>query len=65
MRYPALLGVTAVPPVITMPVPPTARLPKWMRYHSVAGTLPSSQEYWDIDETVTRLRAVTSRTSSV
>jgi len=65
VRYPALLGVTAVPPVITMPVPPTARLPKWMRYRSVARTSPSSQKYWDIGETVARLRAVTSRTSSV
>src|SRR5262245_21282903 len=44
---------------MTAPAPPTARLPRWTRCHSVAR--PSWQEYWHMGETAMRLARVTSR----
>src|SRR6185437_1796535 len=55
-------GDTAVASTNTSPAPPTARLPKCTRCHSVAN--PSGLEYWHIGETTIRLRSVTSRIAS-
>src|SRR2546422_7331670 len=56
-------GSTAVASTITRAAPPTARLPRWTKCQSFAW--PSTQEYWHIGETTTRLRRVTSRSWNV
>jgi len=50
-------GSTAVASAMTKPAPPTARDPRWTRCQSV--TNPSSELYWHIGLTPTRLRNVT------
>jgi len=55
-------GETAVASDITMPAPPTARLPRWTRCQSSAN--PSVEEYWHIGETMIRFGTSVSRSES-
>ena len=52
-------GVTPAASTQTMPAPPTARLPRGTKCHSLG--MPSSAEYWHIGDTTIRLRRVTPR----
>ncbi len=52
-------GATAVASVITSPAPPRAKEPRWTRCQSVGR--PSTDEYWHIGETHSRLRIVVPR----
>src|SRR3954451_15026350 len=52
-------GVTAVASVSTSPAPPRAKDPRWTRCQSFGR--PSTEEYWHIGATNTRLRKVVPR----
>src|SRR4029079_10130087 len=52
-------GVTPLASTHTMPAPPTARLPRCTKCQSFG--MPSSDEYWHIGETMTRLGRTTER----
>ena len=49
-------GVTAVASTITIPTPPTARLPRWTMCQGCAN--PSGAEYWHIGDITIRFRTV-------
>jgi hypothetical protein len=55
-------GVTPLASTHTSDAPPTARLPKWTKCHSLG--MPSSLEYWHMGETNTRLWNSTERRTS-
>ena len=52
-------GTTAVASLITSPAPPRANEPRWTRCQSDGR--PSTEEYWHMGETHTRLRNVVPR----
>src|SRR5688572_5744872 len=54
-------GVTPAASTQTRPAPPTARLPRCTRCQSFG--MPSSEEYWHIGDTRTRLGRVTERSA--
>jgi hypothetical protein len=55
-------GLTALASTHTSDAPPTARLPRCTKCHSLG--MPSSLEYWHMGETKTRFRKVTERSVS-
>src|ERR1700674_3027349 len=55
-------GLTALASTLTNAAPPTARLPRCTKCHSLG--MPSSLEYWHIGETKMRFLKATERSSS-